>query len=35
MEIRNRGVTGTVTVVIGGRDDVDAVWVRGADTDST
>jgi hypothetical protein len=35
VEIRNRGVTRTVTIVIGGRDDVDAVWVRGGDTNST
>ena len=35
LEIHNWGVTGMVTIVIGGRDDVDTVWVRGADTDST
>ena len=35
VEILIRGGTGTVTVVIDGRDYVDAVWVRGADSNST
>ena len=35
-KIPNWGVTGTVTVVVGGKKDYDdAVWVRGADSVST
>ena len=33
--VLNWGITGAVTVVIDGRDYVDAVWVRGADSNST
>ena len=34
VKILNWGVTGMVTIVIGGRDYVNAVWVRGADINS-
>ena len=34
VKIPNQGVTGTVTVVIGGREYVNTVWGRGADFNS-
>ena len=35
VKISNRGITGTVTVVIGGKDYINVVWVRGVDSNST
>ena len=35
VKIPNQGITGMVTIVIGGKDYVNTVWVRGADSNST